>query len=175
MKGKQLGALIGAIGGLMFVQVNAGALPSSLVLPVRVLGVVVFCIVLWRAVLRTPRSHPSEAPPSPAAWRVYWSSVSLGALSIPIGANLLNTILHLPQLTVLWVVFVVGAHFLPFAAAFGAPVFQTLAWTLMGLAAAGATLTLTVWPTAPGMVAVLAGFVLLSWVFQDSTSRRDAG
>ena len=174
MKGKQLGALIGAIGGLMFVQVNAGAVPSILVLPVRVLGAVVFCIVLWRAALRPPRNHAPETAPSPAAWRVYWSSVSLGALSIPIGAYLLNSVLHVPQLTVLWVVFVVGAHFLPFAGAFGAPVFQTLAWTLMVLAAAGAALTLTVWPTAPGMVAVLAGFVLLGWVYQGSTRRPDS-
>jgi hypothetical protein len=101
--------------------------------------------------------------------------VSLGALSIPIGAYLLNSVLHVPQLTVLCVVGVVGAHFLPFAGAFGAPVFQTLAWTLMVLAALGAALTLTVWPTAPGMVAVLAGFVLFSWVILGSTRQRDTG
>ncbi len=160
MPGIRIGALVGALGGLLFVLINAGTLPAQFAAPVRGLGALAFAFVLWRAVLKPPHTIPAT-PPSPGAWRVYWNCVLAGALAIPIGANLLNRVL--PQLTVLWVVFVVGAHFLPFARAFTAPVFTPLAWTLMGLAAAGAALTLTVWPAAPGSVAVLAGFVLLGF------------
>lgn len=163
MRGRRLGALIGAIGGLTFVLINAGGLPTALVAPARGLGLLAFLLVLWRAVLRpTPQALPDPRP-SASAWRVYWTCVLAEALAIPVGATLINRGLERPELTVLWVVFVVGAHFLPFASVFRAPVFMALAWTLMGLALAGIALTLSGWSAAPGSVAVLAGFVLLGF------------
>ncbi|GGM14002.1 hypothetical protein [Deinococcus aerophilus] len=171
MRGKRIGALIGALGGLLFVLINTGAFPVQFAVPVRGLGTLAFVFVLWRTVLRPPPQTIAETPPSPTARRVYWNCVLAGALSIPIGANLLNRVLPLPQLTVLWVIFVVGARFLPFTRAFAAPVFKPLAWVLMGLAATGAALTLTVWPAAPGSIAVLAGFALLGFSASGTVKR----
>ena len=63
----------------------------------------------------------------------------------------------------LWVVAVVGAHFLPFARAFHAPVFTPLAWTLIGLAVVGTVASIVVSPLAAAWTAVLAGVALLAF------------
>jgi hypothetical protein len=63
-----------------------------------------------------------------------------------------------------WVVLVVGVHFLPFANAFHLPVFRWLAASLVVVALIGAVPTLaTTSATAPGWTGVAAGFVLLSF------------
>ena len=49
----QVGSLIGALGGLLFVLVNAGALPSGLVCPARVVGVIAFAGVLLLSSINT--------------------------------------------------------------------------------------------------------------------------
>ena len=67
------------------------------------------------------------------------------------------------ELVVVWVVFVVGLHFLPFARAFGLPVFDLLAWTLIALAVVGGVLTVTADAVAGRWTAVAAGFVLLGF------------
>src|SRR5687768_16832934 len=117
MRGERIGAMIGSIGGLVFVLINAGELPGPARLPVRVAGVLTFVAVVWFAVLR-PSSAPAPAgPPTGRAIKIYWASVAAMGIGIPVGANILGNVLDLPELTVLWVVLVVGAHFLPFAGA----------------------------------------------------------
>lgn len=160
-----MGSLALSLGGLLFVLVNAQTFLPELGLLVRLLGVLAFVLVVGQ-VLRGTRQSRAPGRPSPAAWRTFALSVAGMWLAIPLGTSLLNQQLDLPQLIVLWVVFMVGAHFLPFASVFRAPLFLPLAWTLMGLAAVGVVLTLTVWPTAPTVVAVLAGFVLLGFGLQ---------
>jgi len=70
--GQRLGSLIGAVGGVLFVLLNAGALPDPLGLVVRVLGVAVFAGVLWYAVVRT-RSLPAGPPPPGQSRRILGS------------------------------------------------------------------------------------------------------
>lgn len=162
MRGQNTGSLTISLGGMLFVLINAETFPTDVGWLVRFLGVLAFGLVLWQA-FRTPKRGKAPNRPSPAAWRTFAISVALMWVAIPLGANLLSQQFNLPQLIVLWVVFMVGAHFLPFASVFTAPLFVSLAWTLMGLAAVGVVLTLTVWPTAPSVMAVLAGFVLLGF------------
>jgi hypothetical protein len=156
--GVKIGAMIGAIGGLVFILVNAGGLPGPLPLIVRIAGAAAFALVLW-SVIR--RQVPAGEPPSRGALRVYWICVAAEVVAIPLGASLINNVLDQPDLTVCWVVLVLGAHFLPFARAFDAPVFTPLGWILIGLAIAGGALTLATSAVAAAATAVLAGVVLL--------------
>lgn len=107
--------------------------------------------------------------------RTYWLAVLAEVLAIPLGAQVINRVFDQPKLVVLWVVAVVGMHFLPFARAFCAPVFIPLSWTLIGLAAAGAALTVGVDTGFAAATAVLAGVVLLAFAATAGVSRRPGG
>ena len=161
MRGARVGSLIGAVGGLVFVLVNAAALPSGPALAARVLGVVGFVAVLWFAVLHGPEG---TVEPSRAAIRTYTVCVVAEVLAIPLGATLLDRVVHRPELVLPWVVLVVGAHFVPFAQAFGAPLFARLGFALAAVALVGAVACVAVDGPEPGRwAAVLAGFVLLGF------------
>ncbi|HEU5127658.1 MAG TPA: hypothetical protein VFU12_06685 [Glycomyces sp.] len=155
------GPLIGAVGGLVFIMINAGGLPGAAPLVVRILGAAAFAFVLWFALFR-PRSHRApKAAPTAHEMRVYWICVGAMGLAIPLGAAVINNVLNAPELTVCWVVLVVGAHFLPFAKAFEAPVFTPLAWVLIAIAVVGGALALALDVRAESWAAVLAGAALL--------------
>jgi hypothetical protein len=110
--GAVVGAVVGAVGGLVFIMVNAGGIPDPAALVVRILGVVAFLAALWLVWSRSGRAG-DEVRPGRRAVRVYWLCVGAEVLSIPIGANVINRVFHRPELVILWVVAVVGAHFLP--------------------------------------------------------------
>ncbi|MGD8215705.1 hypothetical protein [Aestuariimicrobium sp. Y1814] len=153
-----IGSIIGAVGGLVFVLVNAAEVPGTLVW--RILAALGFLAVIAVAVIR--RTAPGAGPPSRTAMRTYGICVAAMALAIPVGASLLTNALSLPQLVLPWVVFVVGAHFLPFASAFRLPVFRWLALCLMLVGVAGAIGALVTGSAASaGWTGVTAGFVLL--------------
>jgi len=159
--GPQTGALIGAIGGLIFILVNAGGTGAAA--PVRVAGIVLFLAALWWGVFHAPQSDTQV--PSPEAWRTYGVSVAAMAAAIPLGTILLTRAFDRTDLTVLWVVAVVGAHFLPFSRAFDAPVFVWLGAAMVAIAALGAVVTLASGSnTAPAWFAVIAGVALLGFV-----------
>jgi hypothetical protein len=136
---------------------------------VRVLGVVAFLAALWLVWSRPGRAG-DEVRPDRRAMRVYWLCVGAEVVSIPIGANVINRVFHRPELVILWVVAVVGAHFLPFAAAFRAPVFTPLGWMLIGIAAAGTVLSLAVDEVAAAWTGILAGVVLLGFAAFGTTA-----
>lgn len=157
MRGRALGSVVGAVGGLVFVLVNAGALPGAPVL--RVLAAVLFAVVLLLAL----RVRDPGPPPSRQALRVYGFCVLAEVLAIPAGAAVLRA-LDRPELVPVWVVLVLGVHFVPFARAFAAPVFAVLGWALVGVAVVGALVTLATGDgdAAPATASV-AGFVLLGF------------
>lgn len=161
MWGQKIGSWIGVVAGLAFVLVNAGKLAEPWPVIVRAAAVVAAAVV-GLVLVRTPGGGDA-APPDRRAIRVYGWCVTAMVVAIPIGAALLNGPLGLPKLTVVWVVAVVGAHFLPFAAAFHAPVFRPLALTLIAVAAIGAVATLLTGEVAAAVTAVVAGFVLLGF------------
>lgn len=162
MGSPRTGSLIGAIGGVLFVVLNAGALgaPTSLVL--RVIGVAAFAFVLWWSVLRPGAPRPGPRP-SRTALRTYLLCVAGEVVAIPAGAQLLVRVVHRPELVLPWVVLVLGVHFLPFARTFRVPLFAALAWALVALGLLGGVLAVVTGPVAAAVTAVLAGFVLLAF------------
>ncbi|WP_191842074.1 hypothetical protein [Catellatospora chokoriensis] len=172
MRGERIGAMIGSIGGLIFVLINAGQLAAPVDTLARVVGVLAFVAVVWFAVIRPSGAQGPAEPPSRQAIRVYGASVTAMAVGIPVGAGIVNNVLHQPLLTVPWVVFAVGAHFLPFAAAFRAPVFGRLGWTMIALAVVGGVLALTVTEAASPWTGVLGGLALLGFSAAGSQQAR---
>ncbi len=77
---------------------------------------------------------------------------------------MITDVLDTPDAVPVWVVFVVGAHFLPFARAFRLPVFLWLSLSLVVISVVGAVLALVFDSgTAAGWTAVAAGFVLMGF------------
>jgi hypothetical protein len=160
MQGQKFGSWVGVVAGLAFVAFNAGGLPDPWPVLLWIAGLLAAALVA-AVIVRAPAA--GGEPPSRRAIRVYGWCVTAMIVAIPVGASLLNGPLDAPELTVVWVVAVVGAHFLPFAGAFEAPVFRSLAWTLLAVAAAGTAATLLIGDDAAAATAVVAGFVLLGF------------
>lgn len=159
MREQRIGSTIGAVFGLVFILVNAGAaLGDTAATVVRVLGVVSFLATIWFGVVRAPGGIGE--PPAPSAMRTYNLAVLFEVIAIFGGAVVLNA-LDLPELVLPWVVVVVGAHFLPFANVFHAPQFLPLAWLLVAVGLVGGAATALVDDAAGPATGVVAGFVLL--------------
>ena len=158
---------IGASFGAVFVFVNAPALPPALRFVVLSLGAALLVAVVWRMVRRPSSEQDWDGPVRPYALAVVTELVA-----IPAGALILNRVFHEPRLVVLWVVFVVGAHFLP-ARAFGISRYFELGVILMviavGFGVAQARVD-TVWIARLG--AVIAGLVLLGFVVLPGVNER---
>jgi len=158
MRTRPIGSGIGAIAGLVFVLINAGAVPASLIW--RIVAAVVFAAIIWFIVLRGP--EVSQVSPSRAALRTYGIAVAAMVVAIPVGAVIISNVLDRPNAVLVWVVFVVGAHFLPFAHAFGLPIFRWLSASMVLASVIGAIPALASnSATAAGWTGVVAGFVLL--------------
>lgn len=168
MNGRQLGAIIGAVGGLVFVLVNSGDLPGALLL--RALGVAGFVFVVGHALLRVP---PAPPQPSSRALRTYSLCLVAEFAAIPIGAALLNRWSH-AELVPVWVVLVVGLHFVPFAGAFRLPLFGWLGLTLVAIALVGGGAALSGVDDAELWAPVVAGFVLLWFSYAGLRASADA-
>lgn len=83
-------------------------------------------------------------------------------VAIPVGASIIGNILDEPNAVLVWVVFVVGAHLVPFGRAFQLPIFRWLSASLLRVSVIGAVPTLASdSATAAGRTGVVAGFVLL--------------
>src|SRR5690625_425759 len=155
---KPIGSAIGAVAGLAFVWFNSGAVPATLFL--RIAAAIWFIAVMWFVVIRGPRIL--QAPPSRSALRTYGISVTAMILAIPLGAQVITNVLNAPEAVLIWVIFVVGVHFIPFASVFRLPVFYWLAGGMIAIAAGGAAFALVAASAlAAEWAAVAAGFVLL--------------
>jgi hypothetical protein len=160
LSGAQLGSLIGAIAGAAFILINAGGTDAAVL--IRVVGIVLFVAAVTWGVLRAPQSEPASL--SPQAGRIYWLSVLAEIVAIPVGASLINNVFDRPELTVLWVIAVVGLHFLPFSRAFATPMYVWLGVTMILLAVIGAIVTIAAdSDSAPPWFAVVTGVVLLGF------------
>ena len=165
LSGERVGALIGAIAGLVFILINAGALRDPWSWALRATAILAFAVVVWLSVLRRDRTHRDRVSPSAAAWRVYWAMVAFEVVLLPVGVNVLVRG-DRPELTVPWVALIVGIHFLPFARAFESSVFGVLGFVLIGLAVVGAVLALLVGEEAATLTAgVGSGIALLGFAF----------
>ncbi|WP_460308544.1 hypothetical protein [Actinocorallia aurea] len=110
----RIGVLVGAVFGLVWVEVNAGAAGAPVDLVLRVAGAVAFLAVLaglWRARGAAPPDGAGRPGFGPGYRLVL--AVELAAF---LGGNaLLNGPLGLPDAVPAWIAFVVGAHFVALA------------------------------------------------------------
>lgn len=158
MRSRPVGSIIGAIAGLAFVLLNAGAVPDSLIW--RIAAVAAFAAIIWFVVLCG--GAVAAEPPSRTALRTYGFSVVAMVVAIPVGARVISNVLDRPNVVLVWVVFVVGVHFLPFAQAFHLSVFRWLSASLVMVSIIGAVPALASnSATAAGWTGVGAGFILM--------------
>jgi hypothetical protein len=127
MPARVIGCIVGAVGGLGFVLGNAGAVPGSLVW--RIAALLGCVAIAWFVVLRGRAVH--HRPPSRTAMQTYGISVTAMVVAIPVGAAILSNALDRPNAVRVWVVLVVGVHFMPFARAFQLPAFRWLTAALV--------------------------------------------
>ncbi|WP_156718282.1 MULTISPECIES: hypothetical protein [unclassified Nocardioides] len=172
MDGRSLGSVVGAAGGALFVWNAAGDLAATTWL--RAAAVALLVLTVGAAlVARRGRGGGGAAPPRSAV-RTYGWSVTLMAVAIVVGARAWVA-LDLEAVVLPWVVLVVGAHFLPFARAFGAPVFTRLGGLLVLVGGAGAVAAgLGVGDAAP-VAGLLAGLALLASCLTAEVRGHDPG
>jgi hypothetical protein len=158
---QRLGSLVGAVFGLVYVIVNAGALPSVVGLPLRGLGGIAFVAVL---VAVRQGGDGDGAGRDGAFGRGYWLVVGAEVAALAAGLAVLNGSLDEPQAGVAWVSFVVGIHFFALAAVFGEPFFHLLGGAITACGVAGLALTAAGAGEAPiaAVSGVLPGALLLA-------------
>ncbi len=164
-----LGGLVGAVGASTFVLVNRTLLPAPWPAVALALWVVAVAAYAWTALLR-PRVLPALVAPAPRAGVVYGCAVLAMIALIAAGGAVLRANGH-ADLRPALVALAVGLHFLPFAAAFRAPVFRVLGGAVATVGAAGIVLGLVAGPVWAPAAAVVAGLVMLAVMTADA--RRD--
>jgi hypothetical protein len=164
------GAVIGAVGGSVFVHANRGELPAAVSMGALVVWAAALAVFVW-AVLITPRLFaPLEPLPRSAAW-VYFLSVAGMLAGIQLGRFALDAVERVDVFPCV-IVLAVGLHFLPFARAFATPMFTRLGLLMAVLGVVGLVLGLAWTGTAAAAAAVVTGVVMLLVISQDAWSGR---
>ncbi|MEU1372276.1 hypothetical protein ABZ442_01260 [Streptomyces triculaminicus] len=154
----RVGSLIGASFGLAFIQVNAGALPTAVAVPLRIAAIAAF---LGLVVLGRRRGGGTEssgdATPGASFGRRYWYVVAAEVLGLAVGLIVISKVLHTPRAAVGWIAFVVGVHFFGLAAAWGRPLLRVLGASMAACGAAG--LALAACDASVAVIRVVAGIL----------------
>ncbi|YAL83273.1 hypothetical protein ACMYYO_00255 [Dermacoccaceae bacterium W4C1] len=157
-----IGSIVGSIGASTFVLANAAGLPDPWGGAAVVTWVLAVAVAAWAVFVR-PRVLVDPGPPKAHAGQVY-SLCLLGMVAgMALGRLALQALDH-PELQPAVVVLCVGLHFIPFAAAFNAPVFRSLGWSMVVLAGIGLAWGWFSGALAAATAAVLAGLVMLGWI-----------
>lgn len=175
MKPARVGALVGAVGGVLFVEINAGAVPAPWPAYVRVAGALAFMLVVW-LVLRVP-DDPNAYRPDPRQLQAFWITVVLEVVAIIGGAQLLVRVFDRPAASLPWVAVVLGVHWLVFHVVFAQEVFVWLGWLTLACGVVGMVVALTQVgpPESVAIVSgVLTGVVMLGCVGVDASRTRRA-
>ena len=168
--GAEIGALIGAGFGLLFLIINTGqfsTLGRTLVITVGVLAFAGIAIFAIRGLMQGGRAGRGESGKrdrrEPPLGRAYWIIVLIEAVLLFAGTRLLAGLGH-PELGVAWVAVVVGTHFYALGRVFGLDRFHVLA-TVVTLCGIGGFIAF--FAAAPAFIpvvsGVIAGFVLLTF------------
>jgi hypothetical protein len=123
--GHRIGATISAVFGLVYVEVNAGSLPATMALILRVLAGAAFVAVLVRLWREGPDPDPTPDDAGGGFNRRYWLIVATEAAAIVAGSAILRAV-GLGSATVAWVSVVVGGHFVALAALWRMSLFRPL-------------------------------------------------
>ena len=160
------GLLIGATFGLVYVLVNAGALPGPVALVLRVLAAVAYAGLVV-TVFRLGRPSPGSGGGGVRFSRGYWVVVGAEVAAFIIGNAVLSGPLGRPEAVLPWVTTVVGVHFLVLARVWRT---ASIAWQGAALSACGVLALVLAFSSAgpvaiATVAAVVPGFLLLagSW------------
>jgi hypothetical protein len=173
-----VGALIGAVGGLAFVLVNAWPLGDPWTNVAIGIAVVWFLWVV-RAIMRVP-DDPDAVRPDARQMQAFWIVVALEVVLIIGGTQLAIRVLDLPSASLPWVATVLGVHWLVFRLVFRADVFLWLGWFTLtcGLVGLMVAFTGVAGADALGATAIasglIVGVVMLGAVGIDARRRRRA-
>jgi hypothetical protein len=161
---RRWGALIGVVGGLVFIFSYAPALGPALAISAKVVGVGLALMILASHFLR-PRSLGPFREPGHRALLVYGCCVAGELVAIAAGSRLLSDTGH-DDLRPALIAGVVGVHFVPFAWTFGERMFFHLGFALLALGVGGVILEYAGVTHAARISAVLSGLVMLALVGQ---------
>lgn len=170
--------LIGAVFGLVYVVVNAGAVPGAASVVLRVLAIAALVGVLM-ALQRTGATRPGDGVGSGRAafGRGYWTVLAAEVVTAVAGNVVVTRILPGTRAPLAWVTFIVGVHFFGLAAVWRLGFFRRLGAVLAVLGAAGLVLAAT--GARDATVAVVAGvapgLVLLAVAYRVPLRRRHTG
>ncbi|MEV8233066.1 hypothetical protein [Micrococcus luteus] len=153
------GGLIGVVGGMAFLLAGIAGLPGDAQSMLRSAAVALAVFALAAVLLRR-RTLPALPPPAPGALRVYGTAVVVMLLLFPV-TRLVARAADAPTAQIALVAAVVGAHFLPFARAFGAPVFRWIGGSMLVLGLVGALAAMLRVPAAGPAGAAAAGAAML--------------
>jgi hypothetical protein len=162
-----IGLLVGAVFGMLFVAINAHEpLPAAVGAPLRViagiaLAFVVFVYFAAGKLIKTGAA-PEEAPRGPMFGKGYLIVVAVEVVALFGGIQVLRLLEQPTEMTVAWIAFVVGAHFVALAPLWKAPsmLVPGLLPTVLGIAGLIMAATGAVaW--VPFVSGVLSGIVLL--------------
>ncbi|GAA1361403.1 hypothetical protein GCM10009596_19490 [Arthrobacter rhombi] len=161
-----VGAVIGAVGGTVFVTANAPALPAPWKTLAGIAGGVSLAVWCW-TVLLARRALPAPPRPGRSAGWIYLAGLA-GMFAIMFVGSRILTGLDRVSVQPAVIVLAVGVHFLPYARAFGAPVFARLGAALAVVGLLGLAAGLAITPVAASAAAVIAGLVLLLGISVDA-------
>lgn len=171
----RLGSVVGLIGATVFVLVNRGGLPGVWSTLALVAYLAALAFYVWAVWLRPTSALPAGQAPRPRAGLVYLAAVAGMLLLFFLGRLSLDAVDReglMPAVIVLGV----GLHFVPFAAAFRAPVFAVLGWVLAGVGLAGLLFGwLGAGAVAAAATAVTAGVVMLAVMGAGALAARPVG
>jgi hypothetical protein len=161
---QRLGLTIGSAFGLVFVLVNAGALPSPWPLLLRIGGVVAF-VGVQLALRQAARRPAAERTHGGGGFtRGYWLIAAVEVVALVAGVQVLARVLDVPEAGVAWVSLVVGVHFNALAVVWRESSLHVLGAALTACGVAGLALAAVGADEAPiaAVGGVVPGFVLLA-------------
>lgn len=167
-------SLIGAVFGLVYILVNAGKLPDTPAITLRILGILVF-VAVYLAIRHLPADEVDDAAPTSRFDRRYWAVVAAEFVAGLAGIAIIAGPLHHEEASVAWISLVVGLHFIELARLWHQPRLTLLGGAIAGCGLVG--LILAFGDAGDESVAlaggILPGAILLgaSWWTADRTRR----
>lgn len=176
--GARISPMIGAVGGLVFVVVNAWSLGDTWQPIAIAVGVLWFLWAVW-AIVRVPDDDRAYRPDA-RQMQAFWIVVGLEVVFIIGGAQLFIRVLDVPAASLPWVATVLGIHWLVFRLVFQQDIFLWLGWFTLSLGVVGLMVVFTGVAGADVRTAtaicsgLIVGAVMLGAVLIDASRRRQA-